>query len=190
MNDIPCSEIFEEYSDSRLMNMINFLGIKVEEPSRLEMIIELIVYMKKMNEIDIFDFERFKDELKLFKKYFKDSELVFRLANYISYKYNWIKIEPLRKKIEQKIKESKNPKKELEIITDTINLEEILMSFYKHYNKDKADEDYIEYILNKYNTCENVLLNKLYNKYNLGKEIDIYNKLWVADCKRPKPKAK
>lgn len=188
MEDIPCSEIFEKYSDEELMNIIKYLKIDVEEPSRLEMMIDLIVYMKKMNEIDIFDFSKFKKEFELFKKYFKGSELTFRLANYIEYKYNWVKSDKIRKEMEKKI--LKDPERELKIITDTINLGEILMSFYKHYNEDKADEDYIENVLNKYKTCENVLLNKLYNKYVSKNKINVYGKLWVADCKRPIAKKK
>jgi hypothetical protein len=185
--EIPeeCLKIFKNYKTSQLSNVCKFIfSEEIKERKELEEYLATKI-LENINDanVDIFDFKKYKKEYNLFSKYFKGSELVFRLANYLEYKYVYGLTEETLKDLESK---SKN-KKFLENITNVINLEKILERFYEKYNPENKDR--VDEYLHKYISCENVLLNRLYNKYVAKSEkekVDEYQELWVADCKRPR----
>jgi hypothetical protein len=132
--------------------------------------------------VDVFDFDTFKKEYNLFKKYFKGTELYIRTAVWIAYKYEWLKTEKERDILD---KEAVKGKKEfLERTTDVFEFLEILERWYAHFNPEKNNEEELDEILSSYVTCEDVLFNKLYRKY-VDKEWNVRTKLWFADCQRP-----
>ena len=142
-----------------------------------------------LKSVDIFDFDDVhRKSFNRFRGFYSGVELFLRSAVYASYK-NYLFLqqgESAIQNLDASIAMSMNPKKLVDKITNMVDIQALLASWYLHYNPDMILKT--EEILEKFVTCEDVLFNRLYRKYvdkNPGKPDQ---KLWFASCKRPKAK--
>jgi hypothetical protein len=130
---------------------------------------------------DIFAFENYPQDFGLFSQYFTGIELYLRLANWIQYKYEYLR-EYEMEKLDNEVYRVTNIKKFLEDITGTFEPREILERWFKHFKPILNTTEKIDETLERYYLCEDVLFNKLYRTH-----VDnnwVYVPLWFADCPR------
>lgn len=115
----------------------------------------------KYTTIDVFDFPRYKKEYQAFSHYFADVELYLRLAIFLDYKYNYLRTMEERYTLDQSL----SNKKALIDITDIFDTPKLLLLWYLHFNPEMANEETVNEVLDKYESHEDVLFNRLYKKY-------------------------
>lgn len=133
--------------------------------------------------MDIFDFEKYHRIYKHFAKFFSNIELYLRTALYIDYVYSHDDPNDIILILEQMENEF-TTKLKLENLTDVLNQEELLMSWYKHFNPINATYDHIEKTFISYYEAEDVLWNRLYKKY-VDPNWDTNTSLWFNSSIRP-----
>lgn len=137
--------------------------------------------------VDIFDFKTYFDDFTLFTRYFFGLELYLRSAIWINYKYEYLNTIEERNKLEQELKQNKDKKLYLCMITDSFEVETLVEKWYHHFNPNKltSRENFIEYILNKtqYIAHPDHLFNQLYRKYVVC-DHDLLSVLWFTQRKK------
>jgi hypothetical protein len=115
------------------------------------------------NDVDIFDFDTYKQEYKLLSKYYKGLELFLRTALLIDYKYNHLNPEN-RKLFEEILKSKKEQKKYIELMLDVFEPLYVLYQFYRHYSPSTSKEK-LDQIYEKYSVNPSEMFNRMYRKY-------------------------
>lgn len=140
------------------------------------------VKQQKKTKLDIFDFDKYPKEHRVFKYFYSDLELHLRFAIFISYKYGHLSKEnrsilnlsiskktgvPL--KIYKKngcLKGTPIDKEYLDMLTDTFEPYYLVKYWYFHYNPEKySDKNKIYKMLERYRLYEDVIFNKIYKLY-------------------------
>jgi hypothetical protein len=119
----------------------------------------------KPKAFDPFDFDNYPDDHKLFETYFADAELYLNLANWINYKYAWLKSEKERTELDNELKKSKAKREFLNKITAVYSPEDVLMQWYNHFEPSKANSEHIDLITTKYSSDYPKMWKNLYHKY-------------------------
>lgn len=121
--------------------------------------------------VDVFDFQLYKDDLELFQQYFTGLELYIRLAGWLLYKYVRLTEESERQElfldlifsdVETQIPRT-NTKEWLELMSDVFDPEQMLWSWYKHFKPSVLYNVNNLYV--KWQNHLNVFLNMLYRRY-------------------------
>lgn len=117
------------------------------------------------NDVDIFDFDTYKQEYKLLSKYFQGLELFLRTALLIDYKYNHLN--PKNRQLFEEIlneKSKKEQKKYIELMLDVFEPLYILHQFYRHYSPSTSAEK-LDQIYEKYSVNPSEMFNRMYRRY-------------------------
>lgn len=124
-----------------------------------------VVIVLERGKIDPFDFETYKKEYALFSKYFENSDLYIRVANWILYKYEYLKTDAQRKKLYDELNNASDRQSFLDKMTTVTDVGLIAKRWYLHFNPDKAGDDHINLILTKYSSDILKLWKNLYFEY-------------------------
>lgn len=120
-------------------------------------------------ELDVFDFVKYKNEYELFAMFYKGLELQIRAANFITYKYCWLKEEKDRRILENEIYTNKDGsnreaiKNYLDLMSNLTDNYQLLWSWYKHYNPSVMWN--VTNLYNKWNNHMSHFFNNLYIRY-------------------------
>lgn len=183
------SELFEEENFRILEQAITSVeGVK-KKVEKKQHKVEVIV--------DIFDFEKFRDEYEVFSTFYEGLELYLRCAIFLDYKYNHLQ-EKDRKIVEfciskrtghllQVVRTGKKKvgrplmKSYLDDFTNVFETTHIFEAWYLHFDPSR-DEENIYGILDRYEQHSDVVLNKMYRKY-VDKDW-VYKPLWFTEKTR------
>ena len=126
--------------------------------------------------VQIFNFEKYKSEHELMKKYFSGLELMLRTALFIDYKYNHLP--PDQNTIfEQQIKKHKNKLKYISTVLDAFEPLYTVQQWFDFF-ADKP-EDFASKTVEKYKYHIDVMFNRMY-KARFDPEWCETEKLWFS----------
>jgi hypothetical protein len=152
----------------------------VKEPGNVDpKIILLINRLTRPAKADVFAFENFKQERRVFGKFYSGLELYLRLAIFLEYKYNYL--DPtareilnlvvkksgevfLARRVQGKLRGTLVTKKYFDNITNVFEPYQFLKRWYQHFAPEKSKES-IQGIAEKYSGYECVAFNRMYQKY-------------------------
>ena len=135
----------------------------------------ILPYLKV--KVKIFDFETYKAEHELMKKYFSDLELMLRTALFIDYKYNHLP--PDQNTIfEKQIKKSKNKLKYISTVLDAFEPLYIVRQWFLHFTPDKP-KTFASKTIEKYKYHIDVMFNRMY-KARFDPNWSDTSKLWFS----------
>lgn len=147
---------------------------------------------KEETTIDVFDFKTYFKDFLLFTRFYCGLELYLRVAIWLNYKYEYIVEDGERDTLDQELEQRKNKKEYLDSLTDTFEPKTFVEKWYQHFNPNKIQPGFIDYVMNKpqYLAHPDYLFNQLYRKY-VEREWDLLTILWFSQRveETPPPKA-
>jgi len=171
----------EEIVNTHITKFVPRIPQKIE---RKETIRKLGRHLPKKvsGEIDIFNFESFPKDYKLFSTYFEGVELYLRLAIWLQYRYDY-NFTPLdQEKLDDEVNKAKDKKEFLMKLTEVFITENLVEAWYKHFCPSKLHM--VEKLLDDYVFAEDVFFNRLYRRYVDPNWEDV--ELWFEKCQRPR----
>lgn len=148
----------------------------VKDKAILNKAVELSTPIK----VDVFKFESFKTEKKVFEKFYSGLELYLRLAIFLEYKYNYLSVENrdvldfrvdkktgkvlLVKRVNGKLKGTPTGKKYFDEITNVFEPYHIIKRWYEHFDPERPKKNVLN-LAEKYSGYEDAAFNKMYKKY-------------------------
>lgn len=183
------SELFEEENFKILEQAIAAIGGVKKQSTKKE--------VEKVEQVaDIFDFEKYQEEYKVFSLFYGGLELYLRCAIFLDYKYNHLQ-EKDRKIVEFCISKKtgnilqvvKNGNKKvgrplkkgyLDEFTNVFETIHLFEAWYLHFDSNRVEK--IENTLDRYEQHTDVLWNRMYRKY--VDEDWVYKPLWFTEKSR------
>lgn len=143
--------------------------------------------------VDVFDFKAYFEDFLIFTRYYTGLELYLRAAIWISYKYEYIQTPEERTTLDDEFRENKKKREYLDSVTDTFEPRSFVEKWYQHFNPQKLQPGFIDYVMNKprYLAHPDCIFNQLYRKY-VDREWDTIAVLWFSqrDENPPVPEEK
>ena len=159
------------------------------EPAVLSITVDPEHFEDITGDVDVFDFDTYREDYDLFSRYFQSVELYLRLANWNTYKYCYMtKIKDKEELDEnlrfvQKIVDGRHVrvsrtdaeiKEWLVLMTDLFETDQLAWSWFKHFRPEKLQN--VWRTLEKYSNHVGLLFNRLYRAHVDSEHED--QKLW------------
>lgn len=117
-------------------------------------------------DLDIFDFEKYPEDYQLLATYFTGLELYLRLACWIQYKHQYLHGREARiVQLMKKVNNSPDKRLALEEYCNIFVAYDMLCAWYVHFNPERATEEVITRVYDRYQHHTGELFHRLYNKY-------------------------